>query len=148
MKTKFIIIMAVGALALVACRRENFASIGNDILKFSVGFAGSNEIVLSKGATLTSEDGTVSIPLSCTVTDGIEVRISRNIRQRQTGNIPGMIFSDGVRPVRRPATQLQFLSGKEAVRRRPALQQNRQNSERKRTRPVLICRLMTIGERT
>ena len=69
---------ALAVLTLTGCQRENLTvntSDSSDVLKFSVGFAGSGELVLSKGATLASEDGTVSIPLSCTVTDGIEVNL-------------------------------------------------------------------------
>lgn len=79
--TKYSILSVAVALAVAAfgsCQRDELVDrtpAGENILNFSVGFAGSGEIALSKGAALASEDGTVSIPLSCTVTDGIEVNL-------------------------------------------------------------------------
>ena len=79
--TKYSILSVAAALTVAAfgsCQREELTvnnPAGNDNLNFSVGFAGSGEITLTKGATLTSQDGTVSIPLSSTVTDGINVNL-------------------------------------------------------------------------
>ena len=79
MKYSFLsVTAALAVLTLTGCQHEELTvnnPAGNDILNFSVGFAGSGEIVLTKGATLTSQDGTVSIPLSSTVTDGINVNL-------------------------------------------------------------------------
>ncbi len=76
---RYIALSAVLAtLALTGCEHESITvntSDSSDVLNFSLGFAGSGEITLTKGAVLTSKDGAVSIPLSCAVTDGIEVDI-------------------------------------------------------------------------
>ena len=75
--TILFIVLAV-SIVLCSCQHDDLKidnSFADDILNFSVGFAGNGEIVLSKGATLTSQDGTVSIPLSSTVTDGINVNL-------------------------------------------------------------------------
>ena len=77
--SKYSILFSAAMLAvasLTGCQRDELAGEagnGSDILSFSVGFAGSGELTATKGATLTSDDGTVSIPVSCSVTDGIEV---------------------------------------------------------------------------
>ena len=79
--TKYSILSVAVALAVAAfgsCQRDELVDrtpAGENILNFSVGFAGSGELVFSKGAALASEDGTVSIPLSCAVTDGIGVNL-------------------------------------------------------------------------
>ena len=75
--TILFIVLAV-SIVLCSCQHDDLKidnSFADDILNFSVGFAGNGEIVFSKGATLTSQDETVSIPLSSTVTDGINVNL-------------------------------------------------------------------------
>lgn len=73
MKTKYIILTFAATLAMASCSRENLLSGEGGNVKFKLSMSGSSEVVLSKSAALSSEDGSISIPMNMEVVDGINV---------------------------------------------------------------------------
>ena len=72
---KYIIAFAAAALTLSSCSRENLLpGAGDDgFVKYEVAMSGSSEVLLCKSGVLTSEDGSMSVPMSLKVEDGIGI---------------------------------------------------------------------------